>query len=824
MAENQQTTSIFGALKRLFSTDVIIRNVGGNQIKVVDTNRIQADGDVKTNRRVDRYSRLFSTTPGGAGMHAGQMQLYTRLELFRDYEVMDTDSIIASALDIYADECLHGDTIVPLLDGRRVAIKDLHKNQEQDFWLYGLDSDNTFKPVQASKVAYNGKKEIYAITLDDGTTLRSTANHVWITSDGKQVETSDIKPGTSLMALSIKLSDNENMPGYEQIWNKDRFEFTHRLVAQKNSKLQEQKNVLAEVGDEVKVLHAAGYDNVSDLAESNNHRVVSVELAGTADVYDVVNAGDNHIFAVEAVDGSKIYTHNCTAKNEFGDVLSIQSPNERVQKVLHNLFYDVLNIEFNLWPWIRNTVKYGDFFLKLDIAEKYGVVSVEPISAYEMIREEGLDPEKPHEIKFRKDFTAISSAYSTSGKNNAEEFDNYEIAHFRLLTDTNFLPYGRSIIEPSRKVWKQITLMEDAMLIHRIMRAPDKRVFKIDIGNIPTGEVEAFMEGMVNKMKKVPYIDEQTGEYNLKYNMQNILEDYYLPVRGSESGTSIESLPGVQYDSIQDIDYLKNRLLGSLKIPKAYLGYEEDTSGKATLASQDFRFARTIERVQKIITSELTKIAIVHLYAQGFTEAELIDFSLSLTAPSSVYEREKVELWSSKVTLAGDMIEKKLFSRYWIYEHLFKLSEAEFLHEQDRIIEDTKAQFRIEQIKTEGNDPIKTGQSFGTAHDIASLYRGDGGVPKGYDSDKGDGPGPGRPEEPGTYRTHEHPLGWDPLGNKVAGNVSENKLNKRQSIGAYRTMLNNMPSKRKALTETFDTKIKQDNSNLLNEDNILPEE
>ena len=622
MAENEQPANLFASLRRLFSTDVIIRNVGGNQLKVIDTNKIQSDGNIKTNRRVDRYSRLFSSMPGGMSMSSGQLQLYTRLELFRDYEAMDTDSIISSALDIYADEC--------------------------------------------------------------------------------------------------------------------------------------------------------------------------------------------------------------TAKNEFGDVLSITSPSERVQKVLHNLFYDVLNIEFNLWPWIRNTVKYGDFFLKMDVAENYGVINVEPISAYEMIREEGMDPDNPNEIKFKRDFTALSSTYSVTSNRDGEEFDNYEIAHFRLLTDTNFLPYGRSIIEPTRKVWKQITLMEDAMLIHRIMRAPDKRVFKIDIGNIPPNEVETFMEGMVNKMKKVPYIDQETGEYNLKYNMQNLLEDFYLPVRGSESGTSIESLPGVQYDSIQDIEYLRNRLLGSLKIPKAYLGYEEDTTGKATLASQDFRFARTIERVQKIVASELHKIAIVHLYAQGFSDDELVDFTLSLTAPSSVYEREKVELWTSKVTLAGDMIEKKLFSRYWVYENLFNLSEAEFLHEQDRIIEDTKAQFRIEQIKTEGNDPIKTGQSFGTPHDLASLYKGNGGVPKGYGSDaeapKGGWPGAGRPEEPGTYRTHEHPLGWDPLGNKVAGNVSENRSLKRQTIEAYRSLLKSIPTKKQALSETFDNKTEQENSNLLDEGNILPEE
>ena len=618
MAENQ---TLFSRLRKLFSTDVIIRNVGGNQLKVVDTDHIQSNGNLSTNSRIDRFSRMF-TGKTGFSQSEGQMQLYTRLELFRDYEAMDTDSIISSALDIYADEC--------------------------------------------------------------------------------------------------------------------------------------------------------------------------------------------------------------TAKNEFGDVLTIKTGNEKVQKVLHNLFYDIMNIEFNLWPWIRNVVKYGDFFLHLNISEKYGVTGIEPISPYEMIRNENFDPTNPHRVQFKRDYSSTSSTkYVTSSDPDADVYDNYEIAHFRLLTDTNYLPYGRSMIEPTRKVWKQITLMEDAMLIHRIMRAPDKRIFKIDIGNIPPSEVDTFMENMINKMKKVPYIDPQTGDYNLKYNMQNLLEDFYLPVRGAESGTSIDTLAGINFDSIADIDYLKNRLLGSLKIPKAYLGYEEDTTGKATLASQDFRFARTVERIQRIIASELYKIAIVHLYAQGFHDDDLVDFSLSLTAPSSVYEKEKVELWTSKVTLAGDMMEKKLFSRTWIYENLFNLSDDQYLEEQNKLVEDAKAQFRLEQIKTEGNDPVKTGQSFGTAHDIATLYKGDGGIPRGYDEKNneapiGGWPGAGRPPEPGTHGTHEHPLGWDPLGNKAIRKVYEGS---RKSLDSYDSLIKSMSVlKKRALTETFKKSKDQEHSNLLDENNILPEE
>ena len=300
----------------------------------------------------------------------------------------------------------------------------------------------------------------------------------------------------------------------------------------------------------------------------------------------------------------------------------------KLQKILHNLFYDILNIEFNLWSWIRNLVKYGDFFLKLEILDKYGIVNVRPLSAYEVDRLEDHDPGDPRLVQFE-----VEDPMNHNTK--PELLENYEIAHFRLMSDSNFLPYGKSMLEGARKVWKQLTLMEDAMLIHRIMRAPERRIFKIDVGNIPPAEVDNHIEQIINKMKKVPYIDETTGDYNLKFNMQNMIEDYFLPVRGGESGTNIEALPGLSNDGqIEDIDYLKHKLFSALKIPKAFLGYDEGVEGKATLAAEDVRFARTIERLQKIFVSELTKIAIVHLYTQGYTDADLVNFELSLTNPS----------------------------------------------------------------------------------------------------------------------------------------------------------------------------------------------
>ena len=254
-----------------------------------------------------------------------------------------------------------------------------------------------------------------------------------------------------------------------------------------------------------------------------------------------------------------------------------------------------------------------------------------------------------------------------------------------------------------------------------------------------------------------------------------MLEDYYLPVRGGQSGTEIDSLSGMEFGGIDDIEYLKNRMMAALKVPKAFIGYEEGVEGKATLAQEDIRFARSVERIQKIVLSELTKIAIVHLYSQGYTDEELVNFELALTTPSIIYEQEKANLWSEKVSLASDIKDLKMVSQEWVYENIFNMSEDEWKEEQYKVINNLKLGFRHEQIESEGNDPIKTGESFGTPHDLAALTQqgGDdeGGGDNPFGENKGGAPkggfeGAGRPKEGGNYGTDENPFGRDPLGNK----------------------------------------------------------
>ena len=569
MADNKP--GLFGRLTRLFSTDVIIRNVGGNQLKTIDVDKIQAFGNIKTNALIDRFTKLHRF---GANMPYNPTMNYQtlRIQLYTDYEAMDTESIIASALDIIADEA--------------------------------------------------------------------------------------------------------------------------------------------------------------------------------------------------------------TLKNETKEVVQIRSADENIQRILYNLFYDVLNIEFNLWMWVRNMCKYGDFYLHMEVAEKFGIYNVTPLSVYDMVREEGQDAQNPSYVCFRIDPMVIAAgglSTRVKDRDGKIKFENYEIAHFRLLTDANYLPYGRSFIEPARKTYKQYVLMKDAMLLHRITRAPEKRIFTVNVGNIPPAEVDGYMQKIMQKMKKTPMMDHQTGDYNLRYNLQNMMEDFYLLTRGNDTATKIDTIKGLEYNAIDDVNFLRDEMLAALKVPKAFFGFEKDLTGKATLAAEDIRFARTVERIQRIVLSELYKMALVHLYVQGYDGESLSNFELSLTVPSIIYEQEKIALWKEKVDLAKSIQDTNLLPSDFIYDNIFQFSEDQFDEYRDLVVEDKKRVFRLAQIENEGNDPAKTGKSFGTPHDLASLYgKGrsgmdtEGDVPPGYDETRP----VGRPKEKASIvGTQQRALGKDPLGSAENGTL-----------------------------------------------------
>lgn len=378
-------------------------------------------------------------------------------------------------------------------------------------------------------------------------------------------------------------------------------------------------------------------------------------------------------FTPEINSALDIYADEATAKNERGEVLQIISKDDEIKMVLETLFYDILNIEFNIWSWTRNLCKYGDFVLFVDASEQNGILNLIPIPINEIEREEGYDKKDPFAVRFR---------WSTQGNMILE---NWQVIHMRMLGNDNFLPYGTSMLEAARRIWRQLILIEDAMLVYRIVRSPERRVFKIDVGNIPPDQVEQQVEKVKNALKRQQIVDPNTGRVDLRYNPLSVDEDYFIPVRGDRS-SDISTLAGGQFTGdIDDVQYIQNKLFAALKIPKAYLAYAEGEGSKATLAQMDVRFARTIERIQKFIVAELNKVAIVHLYLLGYETADLVKFELKLSNASHIAEQQFLEIWRARLEVAS-MAMEGVFDREFIWKNIFKLSDEEI----DRIREGKK--------------------------------------------------------------------------------------------------------------------------------------
>jgi hypothetical protein len=342
-----------------------------------------------------------------------------------------------------------------------------------------------------------------------------------------------------------------------------------------------------------------------------------------------------------------IYGEESTTVDENGYMLQIYSESKRIKSILADLFNNVLDINTNLTMWTRNTCKYGDNFVYLKLDSDKGIVGCMQLPNIEIERlERGMAAKSAN-----LEEPAENKGLRFKWKAKDMEFNSWEVAHFRLLGDDRKLPYGTSMLEKARRIWKQLLLSEDAMLIYRTSRAPERRVFKVFVGNMDDKDVEAYVQRVANKFKRDQIVDAKTGNVDMRFNQMAVDQDYFIPVRDPAATMPIETLPGAQnLAEIADIEYIQKKLLTALRVPKAFLGFEETAGDGKNLSLMDIRFARTINKIQKSMIAELNKIAIIHLFLLGF-EDELSNFTLALTNPSSQADLLKIELWKEKIAL-----------------------------------------------------------------------------------------------------------------------------------------------------------------------------
>ena len=370
-----------------------------------------------------------------------------------------------------------------------------------------------------------------------------------------------------------------------------------------------------------------------------------------------------------------IYADEMTTSSQMRPLLNIHCPNEEIKIILNSLYHNVLNIEHNMFNWCRTLCKYGDYFLYLEIDDKVGIENVISLPIQEIERLEGEDKTNPNYLQYQWNSAGLT-------------FENWQIAHFRVLGNDKYAPYGTSVLDPCRRIFRQLTLLEDAMMAYRIVRSPERRVFYVDVGNLAAEDVEQYMQKVMTSMKRNQVVDADSGRVDLRYNPMSVDEDYFIPTRGGQS-TRVESLPGGTYTGdIDDVKYLKDKLFAALKVPQSYLfrgeGANED---KTTLAQKDIRFARTIQRLQRVVITELEKIGIIHLFALGYRSNDLISFKLSMNNPSQIAELQELEQWRSKFDVAGAATEG-FFSKRWIATNLFNISEEDFLRNQRELFYD----------------------------------------------------------------------------------------------------------------------------------------
>ena len=376
-----------------------------------------------------------------------------------------------------------------------------------------------------------------------------------------------------------------------------------------------------------------------------------------------------------------IYSEESTTTNEDGFILQIYSESKRIKSVLADLFNNNLDINTNLPMWTRNTCKYGDNFVYLKLDPEKGIIGCQQLPTIEIERHEvGVTAKITVDITQEKDEN--KKALHFTWKNRNMEFQSWEIAHFRLLGDDRKLPYGTSMLEKARRIWKQLLLSEDAMLIYRTSRAPERRMFKVFVGNMNDDDVEAYVNRVANKFKREQVVDSHTGNVDMRFNQMAVDQDYFIPVRDPAAPDPITTLPGAtNLSEIADIEYIQKKLLTALRVPKAFLGFEEVVGDGKNLSLQDIRFARTINRIQKSMIAELNKIAIVHLFLLGF-EDELQNFTLGLSNPSTQADLLKIDVWKEKVLLYKDLVADpgngiQPTSSTWAKKHIFGWSDEE---------------------------------------------------------------------------------------------------------------------------------------------------
>lgn len=426
-----------------------------------------------------------------------------------------------------------------------------------------------------------------------------------------------------------------------------------------------------------------------------------------------------------------------------GKIINVTSKSDRIRSILEDLFVNRLNVNIMLPMIARGMCKYGNSFMLLNCNSKDGILGWRELPVAQMERlENGMINPNVTSTNTSTMTDPDDTQFVWVGKNENLPYKSWQVAHFRLLSNSFFLPYGMSVLHGARRSWKMLSIMEDMMLVYRLERSIERRVFKIFVGNLDAKDVPAYVNQIANNFKRTPIIDPLTGQVDLRRNFMDVSSDFFIPVRTENAPTPIESLPAAQnITSMDDIQYIENKLLCALRIPKSFLNFQEAQGKGQNLSIMDIRFCRRINKIQQALLMELNKIAITHLYLLGFTD-DLTNFSLSMNNPSTQIESMELESLQKKIQIAQTALADPgngipILSMHRTLREVMKMSDKE--------IADNINEIRLE--KALANELEKTSQIIkrtGLFDPVDNIY-GESGAEYTDDADMNGEGGPGGP-------------------------------------------------------------------------------
>ena len=419
-----------------------------------------------------------------------------------------------------------------------------------------------------------------------------------------------------------------------------------------------------------------------------------------------------------------IYSDDGTQKHLNGDILHIDSGSKAVKLELEN-FIKNTNLRQYIWDIFRNVAKYGDCFVEniVDLNNtSAGIQRLKILNPNYITR---VENQYGYLQKFMQEVPDVRGAGGSNDPNNAAagsgkylDLNKDQISHFRIHTsDPNFYPYGKSIVFPAINAWRSLKLMEDAMLIYRLARAPERRVFYVDTGNLPTSKVEMFMERLKQKFKKEKFFDPTSGKINERYNPLSTDEDFFVPVKGKGNGTKIETLPGAQnLGETDDVKYFRDKLLAALKVPQDFIVEKEQSpERKSNLSQLDIKFSRAVGRLQREVETSLNLVVKRHLTLRKFDKNVVNQVEVTLCPPSDLQEKRRLELDEMKTRVVQAVKGLELFPDDYIYEHYFQMNENEIKEVKDQMAELQKEAMDAEMAQQQALAPPEPGSELGGA-------------------------------------------------------------------------------------------------------------